>query len=76
MTTCFAYAARFDWTQAFSTQPFGLVLFFAMAATIPACAWLAWRKKPVEAVAMGFTRTRYLLAFLASYLGFWVWRLI
>lgn len=76
MTTCFAYAARFDWPHAFSAQPFGLVLFLGVAAAIPACAWLAWRKTRVEAVAMTLTRTRYLLAFLASYLGLWLWRLI
>lgn len=76
MTTCFAYAARLDWMNAFATQPFGLVLFLAVAAAIPACAWLACRKTPVEAVAMTLTRTRYLLAFVASYLGLWLWRLI
>lgn len=76
MTTCFAYAARFDWAHAWITQPFGLVLFGAFLLAIPVCAWLAWRRIPVETAAHSFARTAYLLTFLAFYLAGWSWKII
>lgn len=76
MTTCFAYAARLDWSRAWITQPFGLILFCGFLVAAPALLFLAWRGTPLETAARSVTRTGYLLAFLACYLAGWSWKLI
>jgi Protein of unknown function (DUF2752) len=45
-TTSFAHAARGDWLQALTTQPFGLLLFGLTLMTIPVCLVLLIRRQP------------------------------
>ena len=44
LTTCFAYAVRFQFWKAFLANPFGLLAFFATVAAIPTAIFLLCRQ--------------------------------
>src|ERR1039458_4283725 len=44
LTTCFAYAARFQFWKAFLANPFGLFAFFGTVSLIPMTIFLLWRR--------------------------------
>src|ERR1019366_1205519 len=44
LTTCFAYAVRFQFFKAFLANPFGILAFFATVSVIPTTIYLLSRR--------------------------------
>lgn len=75
LTTCFAWAARFQFWNAFLANPFGVIAFLFTVALIPASIFLLWRGVSFRRIAesAGFTRAVYVAT--ALYLLSWVFKL-
>lgn len=75
LTTCFAWAVRFQFSKAFSANPFGVLLFFFTALLIPASIFLLWRGISIRRITESATFVRGLYAASALYFISWAIKL-
>lgn len=75
LTTSFAHSARLHFYEAFTTQPFGGILFVLTVVSIPLLLVLLWRRIPWSTViyAKGVDYGMYLL--IAACLLSWLYKI-
>jgi hypothetical protein len=75
LTTCFAYAIRFQFWKAFLANPFGLLAFFATVSLIPTSIILLWRRISFRRITEGAHFTKAVYVATACYFTSWIFKL-
>jgi hypothetical protein len=75
LTTCFAYAIRFQFFQAFLANPFGLLAFLGTVSLIPTTIFLLWRHISFRRITESAHFTKAVYAATACYFTSWVFKL-
>ena len=75
LTTCFAYAIRFQFWKAFLANPFGLLAFFGTVSLIPSTIYLLWRRISFRRITEGAHFSRALYVATAFYFMSWIFKL-
>lgn len=75
LTTAFAHAIRGHWMLAVDANPFGLLLFAAVAACVPLGLLAGWRRWSVDSVVDRLAVGRLALGIAGSGIALWVVRL-
>jgi hypothetical protein len=75
LTTAFAHAIRGDWMLAADANPFGVLLFALVCASVPVGIVAGWRRWSVDSVLERFAIGRWALAVAGCGLVLWVVRL-
>lgn len=75
LTTCFAWAARFQFWNAFLANPFGVLAFFLTAALIPVSIFFLWREISFRRITESAHFTRAVYAATALYFMSWALKL-
>ena len=75
LTTCFAYAVRFQFWKAFLANPFGLLVFFGTVSLIPSTIFVLWRRISFRRITEGAYFTKAVYAATAFYLMSWIFKL-
>jgi len=75
LTTCFAFAVRLQFWNAFLANPFGLLAFFFTVSLIPSTIFLHWRRVSFRRIAESVHFTRAVYAGTTLYFISWISRL-
>jgi CBS-domain-containing membrane protein len=75
LTTCFAWAVRLHFGNAFLANPFGILAFLLTVAVIPAALFLLWRRISFRRVMEHHYFTRAIYATTALYFVSWFFKL-
>jgi hypothetical protein len=75
LTTCFAYAIRFQFWKAFLANPFGLLAFFGTVSLIPSTIFVLWRRISFRRITEGAYFTKAVYVATAFYLMSWIFKL-
>jgi hypothetical protein len=75
LTTCFAYAIRFQFWKAFLANPFGLLAFFATVSSIPTAIYLLWRRMSFRRITESAHFSRAVYVATAFYFMSWLFKL-
>jgi hypothetical protein len=75
LTTAFAHAIRGDWMLAADANPFGLLLFALVFASVPLGIFAGWRRWSVDTVLQRFASGRCALVVAGCGVALWVVRL-
>lgn len=75
LTTCFAYAVRFQFWKALLANPFGLLAFFATVSVIPASIFLLWRRISFRRITESAHFTKAVYLGTACYFASWIFKL-
>jgi hypothetical protein len=75
LTTCFAWAVRFHFWQAFLANPFGILAFFFTVLLIPASIFLIWRRISFRRITESAAFIRAAYAATALYFMSWIFKL-
>lgn len=75
LTTAFAHAIRGDWMLAANANPFGLLLFGLVLASVPLTILAGWRRWSVDSVLQRFGIGRWALGVAGCGVALWVVRL-
>jgi hypothetical protein len=75
LTTCFAYAIRFQFLKAFLANPFGLLAFFATVSVIPTAIVLLWRRISFRRITESAHFTKVVYVATACYFTSWAFKL-
>jgi hypothetical protein len=74
LTTCFAFAIRFQFWKAFLANPFGLLAFFATVSLIPASIFLLWRRVSFRRITESAHFMKAVYAATAFYFLSWIFK--
>ena len=75
LTTCFAWAIRFQFWKAFLANPFGILVFFATVSLIPMAMVLLWRRISFRRITESVHFTKAVYAATGLYLISWIFKL-
>jgi hypothetical protein len=75
LTTCFAWAIRFQFWRAFLANPFGILVFLGTVSLIPASIYLLWRRISFRRITESAHFCKALYAGSALYFLSWVFKL-
>jgi CBS-domain-containing membrane protein len=75
LTTCFAWAVRLQFRNAFFANPFGILAFFVTVLTIPAAMVLLWRRISFRRITEHDLFPKSLYAATALYFISWIFKL-
>ena len=75
LTTCFAYAVRFQFFKAFLANPFGILAFFATVSVIPTTIYLLSRRISFRRITESAHFIRAVYVGTACYFTSWVFKL-
>jgi len=75
LTTCFAWAVRFHFWNAFLANPFGILAFLGTVALIPTAIVLLWRRISFRRITESAHFTKAIYAGTALYLLSWIFKL-
>lgn len=75
LTTCFAWAIRFQFWNAFLANPFGILAFGGTVAMIPTAIFLLWRRISFRLITESVYFVRTVYAATALYFISWVFEL-
>jgi hypothetical protein len=75
LTTCFAYAVRFQFWKAFLANPFGIVVFLGTVSVIPTSILLLWRRMSFRRITENAHFTKAVYGATALYLLSWIFKL-
>jgi hypothetical protein len=75
LTTCFAYAVRFQFWKAFLANPFGLLAFFGTVSLIPATIFSLWRRVSFTRITESARFTKAVYVGTACYFTSWAFKL-
>ena len=76
LTTCFAWAIRFEFWKALVANPFGLLAFFGTVSVIPLSSFLLWRRISFRHITETALFCKSVYAASALYFLSWVFKLI
>lgn len=75
LTTCFAWAIRLQFRNAFFANPFGILAFLGTVALIPASVILLWRRIAFRRITETAAFTKAVYASTALYFLSWIFKL-
>jgi hypothetical protein len=75
LTTCFAYAVRFQFWKAFLANPFGLLAFFGTVSLIPTTIFLLGRRISFRRITENAHFTSAVYVTTALYFTSWIFKL-
>jgi hypothetical protein len=75
LTTCFAWAVRLQFWNAFMANPFGVLAFFGTVSLIPTALFLLWRRVSFRRITESVLFTKGVYAGSALYLLSWIFKL-
>lgn len=76
LTTSFSHAAHLDFSQAMHVQPFGLLIFIMMAASIPISILIMTRQKPFSHLLFSRSANLIMYGLLSLYIVSWIYKII
>jgi hypothetical protein len=75
LTTCFAWAVRLHFWNAFRANPFGILAFFGTVSLIPASIFLLWRRMSFRRITESAHFSKAVYAATALYFLSWIFKL-
>jgi uncharacterized protein DUF2752 len=75
LTTCFAWAIRLHFWNAFLANPFGILLFLGTVSLIPTSIYLLWRRISFRRITESAQFSTALYAATALYFLTWIFKL-
>jgi hypothetical protein len=75
MTTCFAWAVRLHFWNAFLANPFGILAFLGTVLTIPTALFLLWRGMSFRRITESVHFPKALYTATALYLVSWIFKM-
>jgi hypothetical protein len=75
LTTCFAYAVRFQFRKAFLANPFGILAFLGTVSLVPASILLLWRRMSFRRITESAHFIKAVYAATALYFLSWIFKL-
>jgi hypothetical protein len=75
LTTCFAWAVRLHFWNAFRANPFGILAFLGTVLLIPTAIFLLWRRMSFRRITESIYFSKAVYAACALYMMSWIFKI-